>query len=125
MALGQRLVPALCPDSKEAIAVDGAIKVMVDKQLEGIPQQYRQDLVVPEKLYRAQRSATCPGGTRGRLGVFEVLEMTKEIEDVLLKNPIESEIERVARAGGLTTMRDDALFKAFEGLIPFEEVAKL
>ncbi len=125
LALGQRLVPALCPDSKEAIAVDGAIKVMVDKQLEGIPQQYRQDLVVPEKLYRAQRSATCPGGTRGRLGVFEVLEMTKEIEDVLLKNPIESEIERVARAGGLTTMRDDALFKAFEGLIPFEEVAKL
>ena len=125
MAIAQRLVPTLCQDSKEAVPIDAAIKVMVDKEMENIPSQIRQTINVPGAIYRAKRSATCPGGTRGRVAVFEVMPMTRELEKVILTNPSDAEISRVARDNGLVTMREDALLKAFEGIVPFEEVSKL
>ena len=125
MAIAQRLVPTLCEDSKETVAIDGGIKVMVEKELADIPEQIKQTIKIPESIYRARRSATCPGGTKGRIAVFEVMEMTRELERVILANPSDAEIHRVARGNGLVTMREDALLKAFAGIVPFEEVSKL
>jgi len=125
LAMAQRLVPTLCGDSREEVPVEGSVKIMIEKQLADIPERFRHHLTVPDKVYRAKRSATCPGGTKGRIGVFEVMEMNKEIEKVLLENPAESEVYRIAREHGLTTMKDDALLKAFQGIVPFEEVSKL
>ena len=98
---------------------------MVDKELSDIPKHFRDKLNVPAAVYRAKRSATCPGGTKGRIAVFEVLEMTKELEQIILTNPSETEITKIARANGLLTMREDCLLKAFDGIVPFEEVSKL
>ncbi len=125
LAIAQRLVPTLCQDSKEAVAVDGAVKAMVDKELEGIPKAVQEKLRIPSTVYRAKRSATCPGGTKGRIAVFEVMEMTKELEKVILENPVDSEIYKSARNNGLVTMREDCLLKAFDGVVPLEEVSKL
>ncbi len=125
MAIAQRLVPTLCQDSKERVAIDGGIRVMVDQELSEIPAAAREKIKIPEAVYRAARSATCPGGTRGRIAAFEVMEMTRALEQVILTNPSEAEIYRVSRDQGLVTMREDALLKAFDGLVPFEEVSKL
>ena len=125
MAVAQRLVPTLCQDSKEAIQVEGGIKTMIDKELSGIPARTRQAIKVPTAVYRARRSAICPGGTKGRIAVFEVMEMTRELEKVILTNPSDAEIYRVTRENGLVTMREDALLKVFEGIVPLEEVSKL
>ena len=125
LAIAQRLVPTLCQESKETVPIDGSIKAMVDKELSDIPKHFRDKLNVPAAVYRAKRSATCPGGTKGRIAVFEVLEMTKELEQIILTNPSETEITKIARANGLLTMREDCLLKAFDGIVPFEEVSKL
>ncbi len=125
LAIGQRLAPLLCEDSREEILVDGAIKVMVDTFLEDVDPVTRKKIVVPDKVYRASRSAACPSGTRGRVAAFEVLEINREVEAIMLKSPTEEEIYKVARKNGFLTMREDALLKAFEGKIPFEEVGKL
>ncbi|MBI2097577.1 MAG: type II/IV secretion system protein [Candidatus Vogelbacteria bacterium] len=125
LAIAQRLVPLLCPDSKEPVPVEGSVKAMIDKELEGISPRFRSKIKVPPAVYRAKRSATCSGGTKGRTAVFEVLAMNKELEELILTNPVESEITKVARANGLLTMREDCLLKAFDGLVPFEEVSKL
>ena len=47
------------------------------------------------------------------------------MEKVILTNPVESEISRVARQQGMLTMKEDALIKASEGTIPFGEVNTL
>ncbi len=125
MAIAQRLVPTLCVDSKESVPVDGGIKMMIDKELKEIPDKIKEQIKIPGAVYRAKRSPTCPGGTKGRVAVFEVMEMTRELEKVILTNPSDAEIYRVSRANGLVTMREDALLKAFEGVVPFEEVSKL
>ena len=53
------------------------------------------------------------------------MEVDDDIEHVILKDPVEQEIWKVARAKGMTTMREDAMRKTIEGTIPFEEVYKV
>jgi type II secretory ATPase GspE/PulE/Tfp pilus assembly ATPase PilB-like protein len=48
--------------------------------------------------------------------------MDRDIERIVLTNPVEQAVYEAARAKGMKTMKDDALQKAFDGLIPFEEV---
>ncbi len=125
MAIAQRLTPLLCPDSKEEVPVEGAVQSMIDKILEDVDPETKKKIEIPSKVYRASRSASCPSGTRGRIAAFEVLEINREIEAIMLKSPTEEDIYKAARKSGFLTMREDALLKAFAGDIPFEEVGKL
>jgi type II secretory ATPase GspE/PulE/Tfp pilus assembly ATPase PilB-like protein len=59
------------------------------------------------------------------MAVFEVFKMDKEIENTILKTPTELEISRLLRVKGMLLMKEDAMIKAFQKLIPFEEVNKL
>jgi type II secretory ATPase GspE/PulE/Tfp pilus assembly ATPase PilB-like protein len=62
---------------------------------------------------------------RGRVAVMEAFEMDKDLEMVILKNPIEVEIMKVTRSKGMLTMKEDAILKAMHREIPFEEVNML
>ena len=46
----------------------------------------------------------------------------KEMQSVIIKNPINSEIYKSARAKGMFVMREDAMLKGIAGVIPFREV---
>ena len=54
-----------------------------------------------------------------------MLPTSKELEKVILTHPIEEEIYKVARAGGMFTMKEDAIIKTLQGTIPFEEINTL
>ncbi|MEI6494466.1 MAG: GspE/PulE family protein [bacterium] len=125
MAIGQRLVPIICPDAKDPFPVEESIKIMLDKQLESLPPEFRSKFVIPKEVYHAKPTMTCPSGVKGRLGVFEILEMDSELEKIILRSGGETEIFDYARSKGFTTMREDAMLKAFQGITPFEEVSKL
>lgn len=124
LTIGQRLVPTLC-EEKDSVPVEESIKVMIEKQFADLPEEFKKDIVVPTEVFSAKRTATCPSGTRGRIGAFELLEMDRELEKIILNSPSEGDIYEYARARGFTTMREDAMLKAFQGIISFEEVNKL
>ena len=124
LAIGQRLVPTLCEEKTE-ITLEESLRVMIEKQFSDLPAEFRQNLTIPTSVYQPKKTATCPAGVRGRLGVFEMLEMDQGLEKVILDNPTENSIYEYARSRGYTTMKEDAIMKAFEGRIPFEEVNKL
>lgn len=125
LAVAQRLVPVLCEDSKRPIPVEDSIKLMVEKQFADLPEEYRDRIPAIKTLYSTERTPSCPSGTKGRTAVFEFLPMDKELERLILKNPGENEIYKYARSRGYISMKEDAMIKSFEGLIPFEEVNKL
>lgn len=125
IAIGQRLMPAMCSDAKSPVPVDGSVKMMIDKQFGDLPEEVRKNITVPDHVYQAVSTPTCTTGTKGRVAVFEIMKMDKDLEKIILSNPVESEIYKAARAKGMLTMKDDALMKAFAGLIPFEEVNTL
>jgi type IV pilus assembly protein PilB len=124
MAIAQRLVNLLCSKGKP-LPIEGSIKLMIDREFQGLPEATRRKIAIPRQIYEAAPSADCPKGTRGRTAVFEVLMMNRELEQVILKNPTETEIVRVARQQGMLTIKEDAILKAFNGEVPFEEVNKL
>jgi type II secretory ATPase GspE/PulE/Tfp pilus assembly ATPase PilB-like protein len=53
---------------------------------------------------------------------MEFLKMDRDLEHIVLTNPVEQAVYETARAKGMLTMKDDALKKAFEGVIPYEEI---
>jgi type IV pilus assembly protein PilB len=123
LSMAQRLVRKLCPDAGDPTPVSESMRDMMSKEMNSLPAKYRLD--IPESVVEAKRTPVCPNGTRGRLAVFEVMEMSSDIEKVILKNPVESQIWSVARKQGMHTMKEDAMRKAFTGLIPFSEVNML
>ena len=105
--------------------IKDSIKLLIEKQFSDLPQKYRSDLPPFKEFYHAVPTDDCPNGTRGRIGVFEILRMNKDIEQVVLKEPVEEKVYAAARASGMLTMREDAIVKALAGEIPFEEVNAL
>jgi type IV pilus assembly protein PilB len=125
LGIAQRLVRLIGPGSGRPEKVEGSLKAMLDKQFETLPAEYKNLIPTTDEVLFLQPTAECPNGTRGREAVFEVFEMDKDMENVILTNPIESAVFDVARKKGMLTMKEDAIIKALQKRIPFEEVNKL
>lgn len=125
LAMAQRLVSVLCPSSGTPIPVEGGLQRMIEKQFEDLPAEFRNTLEFSNEVYGIAPTADCPNGVRGRRAVMEVLEIDKDIESIILKNPTEPEITKAARQKGMLTMKEDAILKAMKREIPFEEVNAL
>ena len=123
--IGQRLVRRLCPDAGKPFPIKDSIKEFLERQFTDLPEQYRKRLPPFKQFYHASPTPECPNGTRGRTAVFEILRMSKTLEQVVLKEPVEEKVYAAARADGMLTMREDAIVKALAGEIPFEEINTL
>ena len=124
-AIGQRLVRKLCPGAGVPTPISPSIKLLMEKEFSDLPAEFRKDIPPFDTYYEATTTPDCPNGTRGRLAVFEILQMDKDLESVVLADPVEEKVYAAARAKGMITMREDAIMKALAGQIPFEEVNTL
>ncbi|MES2470902.1 MAG: GspE/PulE family protein [Patescibacteria group bacterium] len=125
LTVAQRLVGLLCPGSGKEVKVDGVIKAMIDRQFSDLPDKYKKAIPFTDTVFEIDPNPQCPKGVRGRQAVFEVFKMDKEIEAAILKTPTELDISKLLREKGMLSMKEDAIIKSFQKLIPFEEVNKL
>lgn len=123
LSIAQRLVRTLCPDGGKETELSESERKSIEAEQASLPKKYRFD--IPKTIYEPVRTSTCSTGMRGRMAVFEVLEMSTEIEHIVLENPVESKLRAAARAQGMLTMREDGILKAFNKLIPFSEINTL
>jgi type II secretory ATPase GspE/PulE/Tfp pilus assembly ATPase PilB-like protein len=61
-------------------------------------------------------------GYKGRLGIFEVVQMDANIEHIILENPTERDIKKIADQQGTLDMREDGIVKILQGITDFAEV---
>jgi len=122
LTVAQRLVQATCPESKKAIPTPKSLVETFESQFADLPPAVRKEIKLPETVYETVSSAGCPEGTKGRSAIYEMFKVDKTMADVILKNPVESEIYKAARAQGMLTLKEDALLKAVNGQIPMAEV---
>ncbi|MDB5266618.1 MAG: Type pilus assembly protein PilB [Parcubacteria group bacterium] len=125
LAIAQRLVRKLPPGGGKPVPVEDSIKLMLETQFADLPAAYRKDIPFGKEVYDVLPTPDCLNGTSGRVAVMEVLSLDKAIEAVILKDPTEIALTKVARANGMLMMKEDAILKAFERVIPFEEVNTL
>lgn len=76
-------------------------------------------------LTKGKDSPEAPGGYKGRMGVYEVFNITPEIQSLILKRATSAEIQKVAREQGMITMREDGYFKALSGRTTLTEVNRV
>jgi type IV pilus assembly protein PilB len=77
-------------------------------------------------LYRGKGCDRCGGsGYSGRIGIFEVLDVTEKISRMMLENISTLDIEESAKENGMLTMVQDGYLKALEGITSIEEVLRV
>ena len=125
LTMAQRLVRKLCPGTGKSIPVEGSIKIMIDKQFEDLPAEFKKQIPFGKEIYEIEPTSTCLNGISGRIAVAEVFDMNKEVEAIILKDPTEQALYKAARVQGMLSMKEDAITKAFLRVIPFEEINTL
>lgn len=125
LALAQRLVRRICDGSGKKVPVTGSIKKMIDAQFATLPTEYRGDVPEAKDVLFIQPTPSCSSGTKGRVAVMEAITINDEIEKLIMKGVTEDEMQQAARVHGFMSMQEDAIIKALEHTIPFEEVSTL
>ncbi|TXG77370.1 type II/IV secretion system protein [Patescibacteria group bacterium] len=76
-------------------------------------------------LFKGKEGPGSPGGYKGRMGLYEVFEVTPAIQQLILKRAPSSEIQKVAQAEGMVSMREDGYLKALAGDTSLAEVDRV
>ena len=125
LSISQRLVKKICPGAESEIVDEGEIKIMIEKQFEDLPTEFKKKISLDRPLYEAKSTSDCSTGTRGRVPVVEIFSVDKEIEKIILTDPTELKLWEVARRKGMLSMREDAIMKSMDKLVPFKEINML
>ena len=116
--VAQRLARQLCEKCKQAYAPEESELIET-----GFPESRIPDLGV---FFRPSGCRSCSNtGYRGRVGLYEVMPMTEEIERLTVERASSETVKRVAIEQGMYTLRDDGLHKAASGLTSIEEIARV
>ncbi len=110
----QRLARRLCPNCKAQIDIPK--KALLDAG-------YQEDeLREPWVMYRAVGCSMCNNGYKGRVGLYQVMPISEEIQRIILRDGSALEIADQAQREGVRTLRQAGLHKAKLGLTSLEEV---
>jgi type II secretory ATPase GspE/PulE/Tfp pilus assembly ATPase PilB-like protein len=130
--IGQRLVRVLCPDCKAPIKLDEAVMEQVKKELSDLPAAANLKIDFAKIQFygpseKTKTCQTCNGlGYKGRLGIYELFTMNKEIEHMILGQSVsEYDMLAVAKKFGMITMTQDGLLKASRGLTSVDEILRV
>lgn len=131
--IGQRLVRRLAPDSRtkynltkkeidslsREINLEKIIKTLKDEKIIG-PKDTWESIT----FYGPKETESCPKGYRGRIGIFEVLDVTPKIKELMAGPVTSDEIQKAAEAEGMITMLEDGFIKAVQGMTSIEEILR-
>ena len=76
-------------------------------------------------LVRGIDTPQSPGGYSGRAGLYEVMDVSEEIQGMITRRATTAEIQRQAQREGMVTMRQDGYLKALQGITTLEEVNRV
>lgn len=124
LILAQRLARKLCLECKKEDVPNEREQKIINEVALIIKEKVGED-VQTKKIWRAVGCPKCNHGYKGRVGVFEAVLMTSEIEALLDSIPSEREIRNIAEKQGLLTMREDGIEKILAGSTSFDEVERV
>ena len=120
IAIGQRLLRMLCQNCKEPVRItDGEFQALQ----ESIPPEVLGD---HRDFFKGKGCDACNGsGYKGRMGIYEVLEMNDFIREAVMRNADSGEIKKIAIKNGMTTLLEDGFKKALQGMTTMEELFRV
>jgi type IV pilus assembly protein PilB len=117
LVVAQRLIRKICEECKQTYEVDEATLV---------EHGYVSRDVGQVKVAKGRGCAACAQtGLRGRIAIYEVLPITREVKDLILRSGSPAEICKLARDQGMQTLRESALQKVLDGMTTLEEMLRV
>jgi len=127
LMVAQRLVAQLCENCKKKEPMDQKLVKMVDDEIKKISEEERKNIIFkePYEMYAPVGCEKCNNkGFKGRVPIFEVLKMTRELTDVIQTSITDTAILKEAVRQGMTTLRQDGIIKALQGTLYLPDVIK-
>jgi type IV pilus assembly protein PilB len=139
VVMGQRLVRKLCSDCRQSFKLDQELReslgreVNLDRLLEIAAQNNFIDKNIAAtkdwskvEFFHPVGCERCnQEGYKGRIGIYEVMEMSEALSKMVSAKADSNEIEKVAREEGMMKMIEDGLVKAIQGITSIEEILRV
>ena len=106
----------LLPKTPEEVA-----KVSADLGYKNLPLANQESYT----LVKGRDTPQTPGGYQGRAGIYEVMEVSENIQQLIIKRATAHEVQKVAMQEGMITMKQDGYLKALAGITTLEEVNRV
>lgn len=139
--IGQRLVRKIAPEGKqtyesdevETAAIKSTLGMLLPKTKETIAEVAKdlgyESLPLADQtaytLSKGTDNPEAPAGYKGRIGLYEVFEVSQAIQGLIMKQASSSEIEKQAQAEGMINMRQDGYLKALDGRTTLAEINRV
>jgi len=130
-AVAQRLVKKICKYCKEEYIPSQEVEKKILKEISQISAARRKEIgdfidKRPLKLYRGVGCKRCQNkGTKGRIGLYEILEVTKDLAKIITDGAAEDAIMKEAKRQDMITIRQSGIIKAVRGDVMVEEVLEV
>ena len=121
VVVAQRLCRKICESCKQPLELDQANSDFVKQEIDSLPKNEPR----PPKIqfFMGKGCPACENtGYKGRIGIYEVFELSNDIKVLVAKKASGTEIGAQAIANGMVTLRQDGILKAIDGLTTLEEI---
>jgi len=136
LVIAQRLVRIICPHCISSYNLSTTAIADIEKQMnvKEILEVMEKEGVITDKevklgellFYRGKGCNKCNmEGYKGRVGVYEILEITPETQDLILNHASTEELHKTTRKNNMITMLQDGMIKAKNGITTIEEVLRV
>jgi len=130
LMIAQRLVLRLCPDCRRETKAPPEVQEIIERSIKNLPAEVKKTVKQqpPYSVYTAEPKPDCKvckgKGTVGRIAIYEIFRMTRELGDLIGTSLTEGKLWEEARRQGIITLREDGILKALEGKISISEVLR-
>ena len=127
LIMAQRLVRKICQKCRQAISPSEKQLAQIKKALSGLSNQVKHPPLDKKlKIYQAKGCSQCnQTGYQGRIGIFEMILINKEMEELISSSATHLQILEKARQQGMVSFYQDALLKVLDGTTTLEEIERV
>lgn len=126
--MAQRLVRRLC-DCKKPVELTSEQMERVTNIVSAIPENSGESPDLAGAAFHgpnAEGCGKCTGGYKGRVGIYEILVIDQAVEEKIRAGSVtDADMREIAKAQGMTTMEQDGLLKAMDGLTSIDEIFRV
>ncbi|MBT9585388.1 Flp pilus assembly complex ATPase component TadA [bacterium] len=114
--LAQRLARKICTQCRDEVPVTDELKKIFDKE----------GMQIPPRMFRGTGCKRCHNsGYRGRVGLYELMEVTPDVRALINRRALEEEIRKAVELTDFRTLYVDGLEKVAQGFVSLEEVQRV
>lgn len=125
LAVAQRLLRRVCKKCAKEYKPSTKLLEKIKNNLQNLPEKIRPDLT-KITFFRTQGCPKCyESGYRGRIGIYEMFQVTPKIEETILSFPSITMMRKLAIGEGMITMQQDGLLRVIEKVTTLEELERI